>query len=149
MHYADGNIRFWLIISYRKVSSLELGVCLCMSTHPHCIAQTAKPGCVCLLSLCSQHLRVRRPVCACVHSQLGQICASMCHSECRRLAGIKAVTLWSSVRAESELSAPSPSVIGHTYWRTKGAEAGTDWTVERNEGGGEWEAKRQKRKNKD
>lgn len=52
------------------------------------------------------------------------VCVGFCHSECREIKRISKQPLG---EAATEFGAPtSPPVIGHTFQRTKGVEAGTD-----------------------
>lgn len=52
------------------------------------------------------------------------VCVGFCHIECREIKRISKQRLGG---AATESGAPtSPPVIGHTFRRTKGAEAGTD-----------------------
>lgn len=53
-----------------------------------------------------------------------RVCVGLCHSECREIKRISKRRLGEAV---TEFGAPtSPPVIGHTFQRTKGVEAGTD-----------------------
>lgn len=87
--------------------------------------------------------------CACLRSQLVQICVSMCHSECRRLTHIKAETRPSGVRAAPGFSALLASCDWPHLFENKGS-GGWHWLGcrETRGGGGEWEAEHKRGKTK-
>lgn len=136
MHYADGKIRFCFIVLYRNCSD----VCKFARVHFRTLyvfvsvfnrtVHTVAWICLYpypLFNVCSG------PVCVYVRS----------HSLCRSVPVCATVSAGDQREHQSgeiseavlerclSLLPPQPSVIGHTQWRTKGAEAGTDWSMER------------------
>lgn len=89
------------------------------------------PSCICI-NLPASPSSLFSPACVCV---------GFCHIECREIKRISKRRLG---EAATEFGAPtSPPVIGHTFQRTKGVEAGTDRGEQRG-GGREAEHKRVK-----